>query len=75
MKTKNYKVQKNKYWTAEDRENVMFSDENRFFVQGKHSRFFRIRNGEQLSPAHFNELVKKLQKKMFSRSFTFSRVG
>jgi len=53
----------------------MFSDENRFFVQGKHSRFFRIRKGEQYSPAHFNELVKDLQKKMFSGSFTFSRVG
>jgi len=40
-------MQKNKYWTVEDREKVLFSDVNRFFVQGKHSRFFRIRKGEQ----------------------------
>jgi len=74
MKTKNYNVQKNNYWAVEDREKVLFSDESHFFVQGKHSRFVRIRKGEQLSPAHFNELVKDLQK-MFSGSFTFPRVG
>ena len=37
---------------------MLFSDENHFFVQGKQSRFFRIRKGKQLSPAHFNEVVK-----------------
>jgi len=46
-------------------EKVMFSDESHFFVQDKHSRFVRIRNGEQLSLVHLNELVKHPQKKMF----------
>jgi len=68
-------MQKRKYWTVQDQEKVLFSDENRFFFQGKLSRFFLIRKGEQLSPAHFNELVKDLQKKMFSGRYTFSRVG
>ena len=44
-----------------------------FFFQGN-SRFYRIRNREQLSPAHCNELVKE-PKKMFWNSFSFSVVA
>ena len=54
---------------------MLFSDESNFFVQGKHSRFVRIRKGEQLSPAHFNEVRKDPQKKMICGSFSFSGVG
>jgi len=53
---------------------VLFTDEIVFFVQGKHSRFVRIRKGEQLSPARFNEVC-KTPKKMFLGSFTFSGTG
>jgi len=49
---------------------VLFSDESHFFVQGKHSRFVRIRKGEQLSPADFTEVVKYPQKKMPWGSFS-----
>jgi len=52
---------------------MLFSDESHFFP-GKHSRFIRIRNREQLSPAHCNELVKEA-KKMFWGSFSFSGVA
>jgi len=55
----------NKYWTVEDREKVLFSDESHFFIQGTHSRFVRIRNGEQLNPVYSNELVEDPQKNMF----------
>ena len=55
-------------------ERVLFSDESDFFVPGKHSRFIRIRNREQLSPAHCNELVKE-PKRMFWGSFSFSVVA
>jgi len=54
-------------------EKVLFSDESHFFFQGN-SRFYRIRNREQLSSAHCNELVKEA-KKMFWGSFSFSVVA
>jgi len=54
---------------------VLFSDESRFFVQGERSRSARIRKGEQLSPAHFNEVAKHSQNKMFWGDFRFSGVG
>jgi len=41
---------------------VLLSDEHDFFVQGKHSRFVRIRKGERLSPAHFNKVCKTFPK-------------
>jgi len=41
-----------------------------FFFRG-HSRFIRIRNREQLSPAHCNKLVMEAQK-MFWGSYGFS---
>ena len=41
---------------------MLFSDGSQYFVQGKHSQFVK---GEQLSPAHFNEVVKQTPKKMF----------
>ena len=44
------------------------------FVPSKHSRFIRIGNREQLSPAHCNELAKE-PKKMFWSSFSFSEVA
>ena len=50
------KIDKN--GTVEDWKKVLFSDESHFFVQGKHSQFVRISKGEQLSLAHFNEVVK-----------------
>ena len=40
----------------------------------KHSRFIRIRNREQLSPAHCNELLKET-KTMFWGSFSLSVVA
>jgi len=52
----------------------MLSDERHFFVQGNHGRFVRIKKGEQLSPAHFKEVVKHL-KKMFLDNSKLSRVG
>jgi len=36
-----------------------------FFIKMKHSRFVRIRDDEQFSPAPFTEVVKQPQKKMF----------
>jgi len=56
--------QKHKEWIVENWKKVLVSDEIDFFVQGKHSRFVRIRKGEQLSPFHFNESC-KTPKKMF----------
>jgi len=53
---------------------VLFSGEIDFFIQGRHSRFVRIRKGEQLSSAHFNEVC-KTPKKMFWDSFSFSGTG
>ena len=53
-------------------EKVLFSDESNFFFQGN-SRFIRIRNREQLIPAHCNELGKEARK-MFWDSFSFSVV-
>jgi len=41
---------------------VFLSDENYFFVQGKHSRFVRIRKGERLNPVHFNKACETLPK-------------
>ena len=41
------------------------------FIPGKQSRLIRIRNREQLSPAHCNGLIKEA-KKMFWGSFSFS---
>ena len=52
---------------------MLFSDESLFFVQGKHSRFIRIRKDEQLSPTHCSEVVKD-PKRMFWVSFSFSGV-
>jgi len=51
-------------------EKVLFSDERHFLFHGN-SRFIRIRNREQLSPAHCSELVKET-KNMFWGSFSFS---
>jgi len=65
---------KHKYCAVEDWKKVLFSDESHFFVQENHIRFVRFRKGKQLSPAHFNEAVKHLQK-MFWASFSFSGVG
>jgi len=63
-----------KHWTDCRRpKKVLFSDESYFFVQGKHSRFFRIRKGEQLSPAHFNEVVKDPQIRCSGAVYLFSR--
>jgi len=53
---------------------VLFSDESHFRVHGKHSRFVRTRNGEQLGPVHFNEIVKHPKIKKFWESFSFSGV-
>jgi len=44
------------------------------FIPGKHSRFIKIRNRVQLSPAHCNGLVKEA-KKMFWGSFSYSVVA
>jgi len=62
LKNKRLQSEKHKYWIVENWKKVLFSDESHFFVQGKNSRFIRIRNGEQLSPVYFNEVVKDLQK-------------
>jgi len=64
----------NKYWTIQDWKKVLFSDESHFFVQGKRSRFVRIRKCEQLGPAYFNEAVKHSQN-MFWESFSFFGVS
>jgi len=53
---------------------VLLLDESYFFVQVKHSRFVRIGKGEQLSPAHFNEVCKTSQK-IFWGSLSFSGTG
>ena len=52
------RARKHKNWKVEDWKKVLFSDESHFFVQGMHSRLVRISKGEQLSPAHFSEVVK-----------------
>jgi len=41
------------------------------FCSREYRGFIRIRNREQLNPAHYSELVKKL-KKMFWGSFNFA---
>ena len=46
-----------------------------FFCSRKHSQFARISKGEQLSLAHFNEVVKHHKKKVFSGCFSYSGVG
>jgi len=53
-----------KNWILEHWKKVLLSDsdESDFFVQGKHSRFVRIRKGEQLSPAHFDDVCKTSSK-------------
>jgi len=55
---------------------------NSFVVPGKHSKFIRIRNREQLIPAHCNELVSKGnqndvlgQFQFFSSSSTYANWG
>jgi len=53
-------AKKRKYWTVEDWQKVLF--QMNFFVHGKHSRFVRIRKGEQLNHAHFNKVAKHLPK-------------
>jgi len=62
-----------KYWTVENRKECNFHMKV-ICVPGKHSRFMRIRNREQLSPAHCNELVKE-PKTVFCGSFSFSVVA
>jgi len=62
-----------KYWTVENRKKSCFRMKV-IFVPGTHSRFIRIRNHEQLSPAHCNERVLE-PKKMFWGSFSFSVVA
>jgi len=57
MKT-NLEWAKNIYWTVDNWKKVVLFDESHFRIHGKHSRFVRIRNHEQLDPAHFNEIVK-----------------
>jgi len=41
----------------------------------KHSKFVRISKGEQLIPAHFNEVVKHPQKAVFCASSSFSEIS
>ena len=59
----------------EEGKKVLFSDETHFFVQGRHSKYVRISEGEKLSPMHFNQAVKHPEKKMFWGCFSFSGVG
>jgi len=63
-----------KNYIVENRKRVLLSNESDVVVQGKHSRFVRIRKGEQLSPAHFNE-VGKISPKDFWGSCSFSGTG
>ena len=53
----------------------MFTDESHFFIQGKHSQFVRISTCEQLSLAHFKEVVKHTPKKMFWVSLSYFALG
>jgi len=52
-----------------------FSDESQIFVQVQHIRFVRIRKGDQLSPAHFNEVIKLPRIKVLWGIFILSGVG
>jgi len=40
-----------KNYIVENWKRMLLSNESDVFIQGKHSRFVRIRKGEQLSPA------------------------
>jgi len=42
-----------------------------FFVPGKHSRYVRIRKGEQVSPSNFNEVVKDPKMRCSAAVFAF----
>ena len=50
---------------------VLLSDEIYFFVQGWHSKYVRISEGEKLSSMHFNQTVKH---RLFWGCFNFSDV-
>lgn len=56
-------ARKYKNWSVEDWKKVLFSDETHFFVQGRHSKYVRVSEGERLSPLHFNQTVKHPPKK------------
>ena len=67
-------VKKYKNGSIEEWKKVLFLDETHFFVQGQHSQYVRITEGEKLLPVHFNQAVKHPPKQMFWGCFCFSGV-